>query len=351
MVTIGKSHQINFLRGLFAIFVAFGHLYDIAKTNSDFHFLFMENFRPYLGTNWVIGFVVISGFLIENSVSNLIRKGGDVKKYAISRFTRIAPLYYVGLIIAIAIEIFGNYFLPELRTTYWTNTSMQAVLGQVLFLQGVNPGFSAYASFAATSTVAFEVWYYAIWALRIKFLRASSLSILFLVFILLYNYFVGVKLFRPILTRDFFSFWTYWLLGAYAFHYQDKLLAMKPVRFLADHSYYLLVAIFLPYSFIPADRISPYYFYFAVVFALILLKDESKGKWKNVNLTNFLGDLSYPLFLIHGPVGILSAWILNYYSVTDFITRYIVMLVGSFIVSTILTFYFERPLMQWRKKF
>lgn len=71
----GRSVKVDCLRGIFAIFVALGHLYDMARLNSDATG-WLDVPRSLFGTNWVIGFVVISGFLIESSVESMIKRGG-----------------------------------------------------------------------------------------------------------------------------------------------------------------------------------------------------------------------------------------------------------------------------------
>lgn len=272
--------------------------------------------RSLFGTNWVIGLVVISGFLIEGSVESLLRRGAGVARYAKARATRIAPLYYFGLISALAVEWLGSRaFGLDVRPAYWTPDAPQAFIGQMLMVQNELIGIGTFGAFAATSTVAFEVWYYCIWAVRIKLLRHRKLPLLLLLAAgLLVMHFPTWKL-----TSDFCLFWGYWLIGAYAFYYRSALMSSSTARLMAKYSYWLL----------------------ALLFALCLLKEERPDPSPlRRRIGGLLGDAGNPTFIMHGPVGILAALGLNALEVNDFYVRYATLLGASVAIFLILFFLF-----------
>ena len=340
-----KSLKIDYLRGLFAIFVAVGHLYDMARLNSNASG-WLDVPRSLFGTNWVIGFVVISGFLIESSVEGMLRRGVGVAWYVKARVTRIAPLYYFGLAAALSVEWLGTLaFGLNARPAYWQPGAPHVIVGQLLMLQNVLIGVGTFGAFAATSTVAFEVWYYCLWAIRIKLLRRHSLPLFLLVAVLVVTRKIEWKL-----TSDFCQFWGYWLIGAYAFHYRQVLTSLRVVRSLGRCSYVLVALFMSSYLFFPAPVVAGKYWLLAVLFALCLLKEESSAPSPlSRSAGGLLGDASYPVFIWHGPVGILTAWALNAFGAQDFYVRYATLLGATAVVSLILVFTFERPLMKWRR--
>ncbi|KAA3652426.1 MAG: acyltransferase [Proteobacteria bacterium] len=345
----GRSVKVDYLRGLFAIFVALGHLYDMARLNSNASG-WLDVPRTLFGTNWVIGFVVISGFLIEASVESMMKRGGGVARYVKARATRIAPLYYVGLAAALSTEWLGNLaFGVDARPAYWLPGGSHAVIGQLFLLQNVIHGVGTFGAFAATSTVAFEVWYYWLWALRIKFFKQRALPLLLLAAVLLLTP-KAVRL-QSSLTADFCLFWGYWLIGSYAFHYREALMSSKGVRLLARHSYLLLGLFMASYLIFPAPVLAKKYWLLAFLFALCLLKEERPDPSPSSRrFATLLGDASYPVFIMHGPAGILAAWGLDAWVVNDFYLRYAALLGVTAAVSLIVVFILERPLMKWRRR-
>ena len=345
----GRSVKVDCLRGIFAIFVALGHLYDMARLNSDATG-WLDVPRSLFGTNWVIGFVVISGFLIESSVESMIKRGGGVARYVKARATRIAPLYYVGLASALAVEwLGGTLFGPDARPAYWLPGDWIAVLGQLLLFQNVLIGLGTFGAFAATSTVAFEVQYYWLWAIRIRFFRNRALPIIVLVLVFL----VTPLLTRShwVLTNDVCLFWGYWLIGAYAYHYRDVLLRQPIIRMMAQIGYLWVMLFMACYLFIPAPVLAKKYWLLSLLFALWLLKEaRTDPSASRRRFAALLGDASYPVFIMHGPVGILTAWALNAWAVEDFYLRYVSLLGATAAVSLMIVFLLERPLMRWRRQ-
>lgn len=113
-------HGINLLRGVFAILVVAAHGLDLA----------VKTFRPGFeesdigrvifmtlgnGFYWVMGFFVISGFCIQLSVQgSYAKKQYSAMSYIIARITRIAPLFYMGLFVALFTEflLYGSAIRP-----------------------------------------------------------------------------------------------------------------------------------------------------------------------------------------------------------------------------------------------
>lgn len=344
----GRSVRVDYLRGAFAIFVALGHLYDMARLNSDATG-WLDVPRSLFGTNWVIGFVVISGFLIESSVEGMMKRGEGVARYVKARATRIAPLYYLGFAAALIVEYAGAVlFNPGTRPAYWLPGNWDTILGQLLLIQNVFIGLGTFGSFAATSTVAFEVWYYCLWTIRIRYFREQNLPLVFLGVVLLWPQLIATDW---VLTNDVCLFWGYWLIGAYTWHYRYALLNQPIIRMMTRFGYLWIMIFMSCYLVVPATVLADYYWLLALLFALLLLKEEQPNPGvRNRRVAALLGDASYPIFIMHGPAGIFTAWALNASAVEDFYLRYGSLLCVTAAVSLMTVFLLERPLMRWRRQ-
>jgi len=173
--------KIDRLRGLFAIFVALGHFHDIfiPFAKSDFLSQVVSPLRVILGFNWVIGFIVLSGYCIARSTSN--PAGGpyfSISKYYILRISRIFPLLAVCLTLTGLLEwlMFNSSARPSVwNNGIYINTFFYSMVGLSGFL-------GQFGSFAPTYSISYELLYYLLWGLTCKMIASESLrswSILF----------------------------------------------------------------------------------------------------------------------------------------------------------------------------
>ena len=69
-------------------------------------------------------------------------------------------------------------------------------------------------------------------------------------------------------------------------------------------------------------------------------------------IDTWLGEMSYPLFLVHGPVIIGVQFALNAWHVQlPFVAGLVVLLAASFAVAMVMLTMVERPVMAWRRRF
>ena len=114
------------------------------------------------GIYWVMGFFVISGYCIHLSVRRLNERGRfPLKTYLVARATRILPLYYVALLVALLVE----WWIAADRPLNWINGLNNRVLVyQVLLLQNLT---QTYGSFASSWSITNEAFYYVLYGLLI----------------------------------------------------------------------------------------------------------------------------------------------------------------------------------------
>jgi peptidoglycan/LPS O-acetylase OafA/YrhL len=141
------SQELEGLRGLASLWVVLGHICILAS----FHFPILSD--PAIGVDL---FILLSGYLmaknyVERKEKEPWTSTATFKKFWLRRFFRIAPLYYMLLIIVIG---FGNYFgeardvighfysETQTNSSRYSDSSFLNVFTHVTFLFGFLPKFS-----------------------------------------------------------------------------------------------------------------------------------------------------------------------------------------------------------------
>jgi len=344
-----KELELDFLRGIFALFVAIGHTFPFIFDHNDSEI----NFRYYFGTNFVVGFVFLSGFLIESSSKINIGKfiNYNIKTYLFLRLSRIIPMYFIILIFAFTLEYFISFNFLDRRVVGWENIDLIYFFGQIIFLTGIIPDFKFYGSLGATVTLIYEFWFYIFWSLRI-FLKKIFLSsfILFLILIFL-RFILGIDL-----TYDFFLFFLIWLIGAYSTKIYQRYIISRIINLLG---YFLLIFMTLLYhpssvhiiSNLP--KILNYKLFLIIPFFMIFL---SEGFFDFLflrfeSLCKFLGNMSYPIFLCHGPCLLLGYYFFNSFSIYNTWLGFIIIILFIIFISYLFTILIEKPIMKLRSNY
>jgi len=154
--------KVDLCRGLFAFLVVAAHSYDacwVAHPDQLGALPFVVKdrlgFTLQAGSYWVMGFFVISGYCIQLSVGRLIESGRfPLGVYLAARLTRIMPLYYAGLLFALAVEASVASFRPRF---YPDGLDQVGFLAQMVFAQRL---VRTFGSFAPSWTITYEMFYY-----------------------------------------------------------------------------------------------------------------------------------------------------------------------------------------------
>lgn len=231
----------------------------------------------------VVGFLLISGFSVGNSYNK--SKGG----YYLRRFLRIYPLYIVSVLFAVFLQYFlGSPFqLPgqTMVTAGWLTS-----ICNVFFLQefaGITITYNG-----PLWSLAIEVFFYLILPLLTTFsTRAVQVS-------LLISMAAFAFLFKEVLYGYMALLYAWpWLLG---------LLISKNQSLKQTFLFVVLGVVgILINKIVMPERLSWLTFSVVSVIVIASIYFDSKLPGSIIKIFNYLGDLSYPLYLFHFPIYLL----------------------------------------------
>lgn len=141
------SQELEGLRGLASLWVVLGHICILV----DFHFPILSD--PSMGVDL---FILLSGYLMaknymEREDVEPWTASSTFKKFWLRRFFRIAPLYYVLLILAICLgsyfgearDVIANYYpATQTNTSRYSDGSFLNIFTHITFLFGFLPYYS-----------------------------------------------------------------------------------------------------------------------------------------------------------------------------------------------------------------
>lgn len=149
-----KLKSIQVLRALAALMVTIAHASEEAK--------YYFHFAPWLETaplgKGVDLFFVISGFIIYYSSLNLFGTTGAVKRFALNRFIRVVPMYYIFTTLMIMVVVLVPAGVKEARFDVAQIVSSYAFIPYARYDGRIAPILSL------GWTLNYEIFFYAIFA-------------------------------------------------------------------------------------------------------------------------------------------------------------------------------------------
>lgn len=279
-------------------------------------------------------FFVLSGFLItflllaeENNTKTI-----SIKDFYIRRILRIWPLYYLIIILAFfVLPQFDFFNLPKYNDQVNAKFSMSLILFVVFLPNLLLNGYGIVVPYASQSwSVGVEEQFYLIWPLIMKLFRNKLLALLsVIVFYLLIQYFafrfIKHFFFGNTKMELFRVFWNSFHIqcmaigGIFSYllfkkHFIYKLLCNNYIFYFAIISLLLLIAynIILPYF----NREL-----YAIIFGIIILNlasAKSKGFFLENKIMNYLGKISYGLYMYHVIAIVICVKVFSYFNILHF---------------------------------
>ncbi len=295
--------MFGLLRFLLAVMVLVGHLFWLSD----------------IGRYAVFGFFILSGYLMTLVMQNTYsysRKG--VTKFLKNRFLRLYPSYWIACLLSIVIIIVlgqanttimsNSLALPETPALVLTNITMVSF---ALFPNEVVPRLSP-ATWALTT----ELFYYCLIAFGISKTKLRTgcwifLSCVYVLLTYLMNYSWHARYFAIPAGSLPFS------VGAFLYFLQQEKWQPKWLDYLSHCK--ILVTLLIINAVIAslvqaADmlQLTEIFMYINLIICTLLIYGIIRGKiiWSiSAKMDKFLGDFSYPIYLIHLQIGALVSFI------------------------------------------
>jgi len=279
------------------------------------------------------------------------------KKYALNRFLRLYPIYWVSIIFTL-ILIFGigSDLTSNYKSEMTLPTSIYEIFTNVaIFFPFLEPTRLTPPAWALTV----EIFFYIMMGVGLS--KNKKITLIWFVFSILYH--IGVYVFSLPGGYRYFTIFAASLpfsTGALIFYYRSELSQILKSVSGRLHDY---LPVFLACLFVlnwllafSQKAFLGMFFYsnFAIcAFIVAVLSNRKSLPFINKKFDNWLGDFSYPIYLFHFQVGLLVVVVLRSIGI-ELIRPDLILLAISipllFILSWLVTLTIERPIESIRRK-
>jgi peptidoglycan/LPS O-acetylase OafA/YrhL len=357
--------KIDICRGVFAALVVVAHALEIAwaihpGASEALSPLARDVLSAVPGTGiyYVMGFFVLSGYCIHLSVArSLAEQRFSVGTYTIARLSRLLPLYYVALLVTVAVEL----AIAGARPHEWPHgIHVSAFLGQLILIQNLTQTFGSFASSWSITNEGFYYLFYGFlaWILAGRAARPAWVGLGVCAAAAL----VGQGLYVIVARNAYvysagmlFGLGMLWFQGALVAIYGRDWVARAWVRRFAS-LWPLVLAIAIGWKTL---HLPPHGLYLISGWAFTLMildflrgplvnPQAEVGAWRS-GLVTTLGLCSYPMYLFHGPLLMLAgSWMMRTGLVADWRLSWGLLTALGIGLGVALGWGLERPVMRWR---
>ncbi|WP_159453094.1 acyltransferase family protein [Pseudooctadecabacter jejudonensis] len=345
---------IDAMRGIAAIFVVMFHATRFFQDQAGVHVVpVAPEDMPYGAWLWpafVYGeeavrlFWVISGFVFAHVYWN---RPTTAREFAVARFARLYPLHFVTLILVAGMQMISLQTQGHWQIT--GNNDLKHFVLQ-LFLLDSSLALSDGVSFNAPIwSVSAEIFVYVLFFLCLPLTRRAPLKGSLILAMLCY----GVLVIRPdgfLIGPWVFACGVFFFAGAAC--YAGYVGLRGAVRPLAVSVAGLIGATVIA-GLLGLHDVALLVGCCAIVMALAAMERSVQAR-RGVRggMLQFLGDISYSLYLVHMPIQILVVLIIDLYfgGGRDFAASYLTLplfIAGSIWVAYLTNRYFEKPVGAW----
>ena len=325
--------NLNGLRFIAAFMVIIHHLEQILT------FFGLENYwdNPIILIIGGLGlelFFVLSGFLIsyllfteEKNTSTI-----SIKDFYIRRVLRIWPLYYfIGILAFFILPQFNLFDIPYISKHLTENFSLSLLLFVFFLPNLLLYGYGIIVPYASQSwSVGVEEQFYIIWPFLLKYFKNKLLTLFLVIFIYLFiqsivfpflKHFIfwnqELEMFRQVWTN--FHIQCMAIGGVFAWIYFTK---HKYLKFLCNNLVYittlLLTFIVIIFSInLPFLNNEVHALLFGIII-LNLVSSKTKGLFLENSIFNFLGKISYGIYMYHIIAIVLCIKLFWYFNILEY---------------------------------
>ena len=323
---------LNLFRFLAAILVVCCHFMPKCQWMNHFIYDFIKN-----GNAAVIFFFVLSGFVmvVAYGKSNI-----SIKNFYLKRLSRLYPVYILSLLFAVGYTfIFGRKLLPIEEGS------------EILYMLGVQSWFSGHETVSNPPawSLSVEFVFYFLFPLVFPFILKNRKSML--IIIPIFWCFTVIWFFS---THDFnnsdidtYNFHPIYHLSTFFVGVLTGIIWVKnKFKFKFELGWsviLLLLIIFLIALPLFYNNHNPILVPLFALFIFFIASYESGKSIKPYKLFNFLGSLSYSIYILHWPLNLYYRYLVDSYNMTEMMV--FTGLVFFLIVISVFVFkYFEQPM-------
>lgn len=316
----------------------------------------------------VWSFFIISGFYMTLILNEkYVGKNGSYRLFITNRFLRIFPVYFVVLVLYGALSVFlMKQGLENPLHAYYSRMVQMGGIQQVLvqtevFVRNItliitpdyffsNKYLPDFLFLSQAWTLQLELLFYLIAPFLAR--RRLRIVLLFtaLLFLFDYSFVFPLHLFyqQPLIYRMFANF-IFFFIGIISYHMYKKFRSIqKKEIFFTVFVCFILFTVF--YNYLPL-RIpvlkSPGHTDWLYYLSLAILIPVFFQLFKKSKLDNFIGELSYPIYISHGLIILLLQTYLSKQVTKDFFDILIIILTIGF--SIILVYCIDKPIDKLRQ--
>ena len=296
-----KSNRIYILddlRGIAILVVLIYHYFFVYYKDKEISNIFLTNYHILndyfnLGAFGISLFFLVSGFVIPMSLKGK-QNLKNVYNFFVKRFFRLYPSYWIGIIFIVT-------------TTFLVTNTMQYTFKQIIInFTMIQDVFRTENIDGVFWTLMIELKFYILTAILFYFNLLKDIKYIVLLLLLLSTatlYYGYVYQTGTYLGNGLWAYLMLMYLGTAFYSYYKKNIDRKILLFLIFivSIYYLFNFSYLPISEY-GDKLG---YSLATVFAIFVFIIALNYKKSLSNITTFLGNISYPFYLIHQVVGYL----------------------------------------------
>lgn len=356
--------NLNAIRFIAALLVIMHHI-EQQKFFFNLPNMWHNGVVRIIGSLGVVLFFVLSGFLItyllfvEQKVTNTI----NIKKFYIRRALRIWPLYFFLITAAFFVLPHIPFLtIPGFDKDVVSQNFVVKIILYVVFLPNMALSLFGGIPYATqTWSIGAEEQFYLVWPVLNKYIKNKWL-IMFTVI----GFYILIKLIIKLLRHHFSlgvleKFWDSVPIdcmaigGVFAlilFENSKRVLYIRQLLFSKITQYSVLGAVLL---FIVLGLFIPFFQYefYAILFGILIINfaaNKDRIFSMENRLTNFLGKISYGLYMYHLIAITLAIKLSQYLGFSNYII-YPVAFIGAITLASASYYLFEVKFINWKKKF
>jgi len=376
-LTNNNTHTIYFsglngLRFFAALLVIITHI-ELIKSNLGIDNSWNNPFIEQLGVIGVSFFFVLSGFLITYLL--LIEKEKfkkiSIKKFYIRRILRIWPLYFFIFILGfIILPMFPFFEIPYFSNQFYENYWQNFILYLFIIPNLAFSMFSAVPLIGQSWSIGVEEQFYILWPLIIRLKKKITFKFLFYLFTIV----ISLKIIVLMISLNYIFDWIEVLKKFTAMlKFENMIIGAMGALVLKNNKTNILKLIYNPILFIfsffciffliyiiPNKFLDGKHIIDAIFFIIIILNISSNPK-SLISLENkvfnFLGKISYGIYMYHMIVIFISIKILNTSNLIEEnyiifnVVLYILSLGITILVSNISYIYLEKRFLSLKSRY